>query len=492
MKKIISICFLFTVLICKSYAVVGDYIPSDSKLVFSANLGKMTSKTDISVQEFLNELFLDELSKNFSDNMDNDFLAKAIVNDAATIFNFDKYMRVIAFNNYDVVALLEVGDIIDLNFLVLKIAREEETSIETADDGKFNYLDLDGDAFFAWNNETFAIIANLNGRSDTMYATAESIFSKEAKLENEVFVGLEKNKSDISFWIDNDPETSNMSLISLISENMIGSDLLENEYLEYKESTLTFEINFKKADVELAVNVFMPNISTDVSKLYKPIRKDIYSFIPNDVLGFMSLSFDPKVLHTILYSKLKDTQTLEELNSSIFTSGQKDVLEILEKNISGDLVFSVWNNMSEDAVDPYIYAASIGINNKKDIISILEILEITEDEELKINNIPVYSLNDGELFAIVQEKTMYIASYEALNYIINLKKPALTDTKKINLISKNIVSLYANLNSEIEDIKDVTVVYKIVSATQFGTIVNLATVNDDSFKSMFYLLKSLF
>lgn len=489
MKKIIAICFLFTVLIYKSYAVVGDYIPSDSKIVFSANLAQMTGRTDINVQEFLNELFLDEVSK----NMDNDFLASTMVNDFANIFNFDKYMRIIAFNNYDAVALLEIENIIDLNFLVLRIAREEMISVETADGGKFNYLSLDDYALFAWDNKTFAIIAHLKGRSSTMYATAESIFSKESKLEDTVFVELEKNKSDISFWLDNDPETSNMSLINLTSDYILGGgsnadlEILENEY---KDSAITFEINFKNSAVELAINSFMPNVSVDASKLYKPIRKDIYSFIPNNAMGVMSLSFNPKVLYSILSEKLKDTDTLEDANSSIFPSGEKNVLDIIKNNISGDMAFSVWENTSEDGYEEFVYAVSVGINNKKDVIEILEILEMPKIEDLKLKDVSVYEL-DSDIVAIVEEKTMYIASYEALNYILS-KKPALTDAKKINLVTKNLMSIYLDLSSEVEDLKDLIVTYNHVSKTQHETIVTLETVSEDSFKSLFYLLKSLF
>ena len=358
MKKIkLLLCIIFVAFSFNSlYAVNLKYVPSNSEILFSMNIGNILKK--ISAENF--ELLVNSLDSEISGSLDY-FLA----NDSGISRNYNIKLFVIGLDdeveyeydeyqdddNYIIGLLVPLAD--SSKFERFMLGFDGDVSIDEYQNYKAINVGSD-DVIISFNDEICSIVfakGNSNLEITNYKNIIEDIFNSNNT--NKKFDIFKKNKND--FYL--------LGNLDIIYDILDLGDMLDIDGSLYTDKDYaTFALNFNKNDISLDIDLYDNSIGYNQLKLKKALNKSVYKYIEGDKnLGFASLSLNVKNYYNALKMvKSRDEafsifdEVLEEYNLT-----SKDLSEIL----GGDFFVSLWETeipkeafegMSEEDIEQYM------------------------------------------------------------------------------------------------------------------------------------------
>lgn len=495
MKKNIFTFILFLVFVANAYSVNLSYIPTDTSFVWSIKLDSITSKSEISTQEFLNLIFIDELAIRFDDARDDENVSYAMRNSITSMLDFKKTSRLI--NTGKTFSLLiDISDIKEFDLFMLKMARAEVFTIEPVYEGKFRYLELDEETIFAWDNNVVSIIVlSDDAENVNLLDIANQIFSREGNISDETFLALEKDtKWASAFWLDYEMLASEYNLWQMMDIDDYPK-LKAKVEKEYKDAILTAKAFIKNYEIEVEIETYTPNATMDATTLIKQIDKNIYNLVPDNNIGFISFSVNIQELGKMIFEFIKDTEFEEEVNSYLDELGGSVAVFNVINMLSGDFIIST--SGLDNGQD---FFAVIGVNNEEDAVKFVKDLyeSKSDGEELTetINNgFTVFDI-DG-MYLAFKDNLVYIAADEtALSYIMNEINNDSLSSAKSKIINDNMFSMFLNVDvlnalvgsESLDDFTSFTMTSKVLSKTNSEITFKLNSKDKNILKSLLYLI----
>lgn len=496
MKKNIFTFILFLMFVANAYSVDLNYIPTDTSFVWSIKLDKITSKSEISTQEFINLIFMDELSMSFDDARDDESVSYAMTNSIASMLDFSKTSRLVSFDNvYSL--LIDIRNIKEFDIFMLKMARAEVFTIESVYEGKLRYLELDDENILAWDNNVVSIIVLSDDAEDVnLLDIANQIFSREGNINEETFLALEKDtKWDSAFWLDYDMLASEYNLWKMMDIDdypMLKAELEK----EYKGAILTAKAFINNYEIEVEIEGYTPNATMDATALIKKIDENIYNLVPDDNLGFISFSVNIQELGKMIFEFIKDTEFEEEANSYLVELGGSVAVFNAMNILSGDFIIST--SGLDNGRD---FFAVIGVNNEEDAVKFVKDLYESKSDgeeltEVMNNGFTVFDI-DG-MYLAFKDKLVYIAADEVtLSYIMNEINNDSLSRDKSKIINDNMFSMFLNVDVFTTLIRSdykltsLTMTSKVLSKTKSEMIVKLGSKDKDMLKTLLDFIEQL-
>jgi len=503
MKKNIFTFILFLVFVANAYSVNLNYIPTDASFVWSIKLDKVTSKSKISTQEFLNLIFMDKLATSFDDARDDESVSYAMTNSISSMLDFSKTSRLISIDKAFSL-LVDINDIKEFDLFMLKMARAEDFTIESVYDGKLRYLELDDENILAWDNNIFSLIVLSSDEENVnLLDIADQIFSRVGNINEKTFLALEKDKSwDSAFWLDYEMFVSDYE--SIASEYNIWEMLDLDDYpkliakleKETKDSILTAKAYIKNYEIEVRIEGYSPNATMDPTTLTKKVDKNIYKLIPDNNIGFISFSVDPQELGKMIFSFIKDTELESKMNEALSEMGGSQVLSDVLNILSGDFIVSTTG--LDNGQD---FFAVIGVNNEKDAVTFVKDLYESKSNgeelvETKNNGFTVFDI-EGTYLAFKDDLVYICADEEVLSYILNEINNDSLSKDKSKIINDNMYSMFLNIDilnalfgsESLEDFTSYSMTSKPVSKVSSEFVITLTSKNKDILQSLLYLVE---
>lgn len=496
MKRNIFTFMLLLVLVAKTYPVDLSYVPSNTGIVFSVKVDSLTSESEITTQELINSLVMNDLAQAFYDDREDRRVSDAMTNSLTSILNFSTTTRVISLDNM-YIALFDILNIKEFDLLMLKIARAEDESVIPLYDGKFRYLELDKSTFLAWDNKIFSIIVLESEDNENPNSTLDvisSIFSKESSISNEILLELEADTLwNASLWVDYD-SISDKEWYSGIWQSL---ELEQYPKLDAKikaeaiGSTITAKSYFKGKSIEVQIDTYTPNASIDSTTITKKIDKNMYSMTKANDMGFLSLSVKPKEFLQAIMSYLEGTELIDELNAALADSDNKDIIMNVINILTGDIVLSVTGG-GRGYYDATLFIA-FGINSKENAIALLKEFLSKEGMEEDVpgvidGNFTIFSIDRNQHIIFDEKIVYYVTSTEGLDYILNGANDNPLSQEQSDLIDNSMYSLSINLGLFAESIGYLTIAGTPVTKGHNKTFIILDFNDEDVLNSLLNLL----
>lgn len=449
MKKRL-VMLMFIILASYLYSVDIKYIPDNSKIVLSLSLDNISKKANFNTQELLNNIVLGKIASNFAEYRDDNRVIETMTNGVLSLLNFSNTSRIAIFTDYSSFAMMfDVLSLSNVDMTMIRIANQENRQISVSEYGYYRYLSLDENTLLAWNDEIFTVILKNNNyytdgyeedysKESSITTIADSIFKKDMPLTNSTFVNLEKDKSDISAWVDMSYLNERLSSLILGLGYNNDSGLLSGLY---SNSSMTAKLNFYNGEVDLVLDTYTPN-SYDQMSLKKELDKKIYRFVPSENnLGFLSLAFRSDALVNVLKGFIGESDIENNLNEELSSQniGINNIYDLLSL-LGGDIFASVWSKGEYDSS----YLISFTVSDKDKVKEILTNFMANDYELSEKNGGMLYSIGYDSLY--MKDNIIYIGDANSIDNVVNEKPVKGLENTKIDLALKNMFVLYIDFD----------------------------------------------
>ncbi len=488
MKKIkLLLCIIFVAFSFNSlYAVNLKYVPSNSEILFSINIGNILKK--ISAENF--ELLVNSLDSDVGGSL-NYFLENdsgISRNENIKLFvmgleNADEYNDNYEYqddDNYIIGLLIPLAD--SSKFERFMLGFDGDVSIDEYQNYKSINVGSD-DVIISFNDEICSIVfakGDSNLEITNYKNIVEDIFNSNNT--NKKFDIFKKNKND--FYL--------LGNLNIIYDMLDLGDMLDIDGSLYTDKDYAiFALNFNKNDISLGIDLYDNSIGYNQLKLKKALNKSVYKYIEGDKnLGFASLSLNVKNYYNALKMvKSRDEafltfdEVLEEFNLT-----SKALSEIL----GGDFFVSLWETeipkeafegMSEEDIEQYMAMlkynplaklngmGAVSISDQKKYEQLIDILieneTLVEDTISGVNIYRTYTepILDENSEPMIHEATgdelsamssivlyqegdiVYIAPYMSIKNIIDGTYKVKQSKTIKQFADKNMFSLYINIKT---------------------------------------------
>ena len=335
--------------------------------------------------------------------------------------------------------------------------KKKKPGAEIKTSGDYSYVALGDDYIVGWKDKV-AILDNVHGGKNApgTYNTGEGTLSQllltklfaqgasESIESVDAFKDLEKEQGDILFYSAVSSTDAGLSALSLSKMGDLIADSYTTGTINFEDGKVVASFTGTTSKVLGQIFEKYPGHSLDAGALDKyPLHAD----------GFMSLSFNPRVLAEIVkYAGAEDmaNQALSQYSLTI-----DDVVKALK----GDITVAVTANddmqkpqpgMPEKSPAKFIFNAAIGDKASYDkVVKALNAKGVQVPQN-GVVAVPMF----GNLAVSVTDKNLVVASDIDIlqKYLSGTSKGSVTDDVKSKISGKS-VAFYADINAVMQKIK---------------------------------------
>lgn len=413
--KLYTIILILVLTFNLGYSQSINYVPSSAKMVISFNINSLINKLGKNYTEIIRDII--KTSGEKVSYIDGKLIEKLIGS-----LNLNEDIRIIMHDEENFSFVIPYRNITQLEEVIYECF--ESYYIRNYFSGNIKYFEIDQTTVMALGNNVLCVSFSESG-TYVAYSYLKEIINNTSPMKDRAFLELEKKFNDMALWMDMD---------YLYKRGLLDEGYkMYNNNIFYK-SSLSASLNFNQGYVTLDVEGYFPR--SPFGKIKKRIDSNIAQLTDTyNILGFLSLSFNPIKFNEIIKNNFAYTEIDGELRREIDDGiTGYDLIEIF----GGDCSVIIINDNGNPK-----FIASISLKDKNKFINTfgvdgMSIRKIGNDK---------YWVELGEFNFYITDSIDYMcASDMSINRLINILNNRSNSDNYSRFASNNDISFFFNID----------------------------------------------